>query len=219
MRFHQIAAGAAFANLASADYNTVLGDIYDIGNQTQQLTDLYADITTGVAGVVPVLNVQTASLALDNTIVKAIGDANASDEFGDDGSVAVATAILNLSPGINSSLSSLQAQRQNLDAYRPIVLASLYQLKEDTDTFGAAVLAKGNAAIKQAGPQVQSQIDGYFDSAISAFLAPTNGSSNAPPAPAGTTPGMQLSYAVYSDAACDANISTRSLGRRLRQHC
>ncbi|KAL5326517.1 hypothetical protein ACEPPN_004203 [Leptodophora sp. 'Broadleaf-Isolate-01'] len=159
----------SFALSAAADYNTVITDINNVGNLITILDNDTKAVLPGVAGVPFALQVEVDAVNLDNAILAAARDATASPPFGEPGSLSVSGAVINLTSKVQKALSDLTAQQNGFGELGPIVLSSLYQLKKDTDVFGKAVIAKLGTVEQAVAPAIISQIDGYFNSAITAY--------------------------------------------------
>lgn len=157
------------ATYAAADYTTVN---YDIGNISSLLTTLDTDtkaVAPGVAGLPAALQVELDAVALDARIVLATEDAQASDAFGSSGSLTIGLSLIELEPKITQTLQDVAAQNATFGQLGIIVLSSLYQLKQDTDAFAAAVVAKLDALEAALAPSIVSNIDSAFASAIAAY--------------------------------------------------
>ncbi|KAG4431937.1 hypothetical protein IFR05_012582 [Cadophora sp. M221] len=169
-RFFTTTLALSFAlSTAAADYNTVIADINTVSNLVIILDNDTNAVLPGVAGVPFALQVEVDAVNLDNAILAATRDANASPPFGEPGSLSVSGAIINLTSKVQKALSDVTARREAFGELSPIVLSSLYQLKKDTDVFGKAVIAKLGTVEQAVAPAIIAQIDGYFNSAITAY--------------------------------------------------
>jgi hypothetical protein len=169
-------ATCALAAAAPATYKTVVADIAAISKQLSTLNSSVTAYKGGPADTINALTIQGQSSDLQNIIDKATKDANASPAFGDDGSNAVANAVLALEPNIFSVLDNLVAKKPNFD--KPVifgivpsqlVLLDLKGLKTSTDKFGAATTAKLNSVFSGVAPIIIGQIDDAFNKAIAAY--------------------------------------------------
>ncbi|PVH73524.1 hypothetical protein DL98DRAFT_431165 [Cadophora sp. DSE1049] len=167
--FFSAALALSLAALSVADYNTVISDITNVGSLISILDNDALAVVPGVAGVPFALQVEVDAVNLDNAIIAAKRDADASEPFGEPGSLQVSAAILNLTSKVQKSLADVTSQKSAFGELSPIVLSSLYQLKQDTDAFGKAVIAKLGVLEQALAPAIISQIDGYFNSAITAY--------------------------------------------------
>ncbi|KAH7360929.1 hydrophobic surface binding protein A-domain-containing protein [Rhexocercosporidium sp. MPI-PUGE-AT-0058] len=158
-----------FALSAAADYNTVITDITTVGNLITVLDNDTLAVVPGVAGVPFALQVEVDAVNLDNAILAATRDVDASAPFGEPGSLSVSGAVINLTSKVQKALADVTAQKDAFGELSPIVLSSLYQLKMDTDVFGKAVIAKLALVEQLLAPAIIAQIDGYFNSAITAY--------------------------------------------------
>lgn len=78
-------------------------------------------------------------------------------------------SLINLAPMITQTLKDVAAQNEIFGELGVIVLSSLYQLKQDTDAFAAAVVAKLDALEAALAPSIVSSTDAAFQSAIAAY--------------------------------------------------
>ena len=150
----------------AADYKTVKDDIANI---TTLLSILNADakaVAPGVQGLASALQLEVDAVKLHSRIVVSTNDANASPPFGGGGSLAIGLSFIALEPQIVSTLASISSQSASLGDLDIVVLSSLYQLKQDTDLFGTAVVAKLDALEAAIAPGIIKKIDAAFDNAI-----------------------------------------------------
>ena len=151
-----------------ADYKTVNTDI---SNLSAALAVLDADVKlvqAGAVGVARALQVQVDAVAIHKILLQGIADANASPNFGIN-SPSVSVAVIQLQPNVSNTLKDLQNQQPALGDLGAVVLSSLYQLKKDTDTFGAAVVKKLEPLEAGVAPAIIKMFDDSFNSAIVAF--------------------------------------------------
>lgn len=169
-------ATCALAAAAPATYATVVADIAAITKQLSTLNSSVSAFTGGPSQTIAALTIQGQSSDLQNIIDKAAKDAKASPAFGDDGSNAVANAVLALEPKIFSVLDNLVAKKPAFD--KPVifgivpsslVLLDLKSLKSSTDKFGAATVAKLNSVFAGVAPVIIGQIDDAFNKAIATY--------------------------------------------------
>jgi hypothetical protein len=170
MKLTFIGLAVAFATRTLAvDYNTVNGDI---GNITNLLATLDTDakaIVSGVEGLPVALQLEVDAVKLHDQIVASINDANVSPAFGSGGSLAIGLSFIELEPKIVSTLADVAAKNVTIGDLGIIVLSSLYQLKQDTDSFGSAVVAKLDSLEAAVAPGIIKNIDAAFVSAITAY--------------------------------------------------
>jgi hypothetical protein len=169
MKFIYSTLSLTLVAFAVADYNTVNDDITTLSNALNTLSTDNDAVVPGVAGVPFALQVQVDAVSIHNIIQQATRDANSSPPFGSDGSASVATSIINLEPHVQSSLQDVSSKSTTFGDLGPIVLSSLYQLKNDTDAFGKAVTAKLDPDFAAVAPSIIEMIDGYFNDAIVAY--------------------------------------------------
>ena len=169
MKFPHAKAALALATGVFADYQTVN---YDIGNISSLITTLDTDakaVTAGVTGLPAALQVQVDAVILDERILAGLGNAQASEAFGSVGSLTIGLSLINLAPHITQTLQDVAAQNASFGDLGIIVLSSLYQLKQDTDAFSAAIVAKLDALEAALAPSIVSGIDAAYQSAIAAY--------------------------------------------------
>ena len=169
MRHIYSAVGFAFVALVFADYQTVNNDIGNISTLITTLDNDAKAVTSGVAGLPGALQVEVDAVALDKSILTGLNDAQSSDAFGTTGSLTIGLSLIALAPKITQTLKDVAAQNETFGELGIIVLSSLYQLKQDTDAFSAAVVAKLEALEAALAPSIVSSIDAAFESAIAAY--------------------------------------------------
>jgi len=161
---------AASAGLIPRDYATVNSDLKTINNDTITLTNAANAYNGGVANSIPVQNAYSQT---DKDVKSATTDTQNTASVTD----AQAKAIINyingtLAGNINSAIQAIIAKKSQFtaDGLKSTVLSDLKTLKNDTDTFGAALIAKAGSSTNQAnGKSVLNRIDGYFTTGINAF--------------------------------------------------
>ncbi|EOD51399.1 putative antigenic cell wall protein [Neofusicoccum parvum UCRNP2] len=124
------------------DYNAVLTSIQAIKSNTTALTTAVNTVTPGLLGLPSSLQVQVSGVTLSRTLNTSAGTAAASAPFGDDGSRQVAAALADLQGAVRDSLNATVAKKDAFGDLSPVVLASLYALRQGTEGFGAAVAGK-----------------------------------------------------------------------------
>lgn len=149
--------------------NAVLNGISLIGNYTIQLNADVLKFTNVSSGIPYGLQVQEDAVNLHKQIIAATALTNSSDNFGEPGSAQIAVAVINLVGTVQNTLQNVTSKARSFDFLRPIVLASLYQLKQDTDQFGTAVQNHLDPIEGVFAPLVVSQFDNSFNSAITAY--------------------------------------------------
>ncbi|KAF2762868.1 hypothetical protein EJ05DRAFT_481745 [Pseudovirgaria hyperparasitica] len=157
--------GIAFA----ADANSVVAIIKNVQINTNQLNLDVQRYNGGVAGLPYALQVQQDAVLTHEQIVLGITEANNSAPFGEPGSFNVAGAFLDLSNTVTQTLRNVSSKQAAFKDLRPIVLASLYQLQQDTRDFGAASIAKLAALEAAAAPLVVQNLVNEFNNAIMAY--------------------------------------------------
>ncbi|KAH8705367.1 hydrophobic surface binding protein A-domain-containing protein [Talaromyces proteolyticus] len=159
----------ALALGVAADYQTVN---YDVGNISAILTTLDNDVQGVVAGTPGLgfaLQVEQDAVVLDKKILQTIQDINASPAFGTGGSLEVGISLLALEPKINTTLADVASKNKAFGDLGVIVLASLKQLKKDTDTLGQLIVPKLDALEQALAPAIISGIDNAFANALAAY--------------------------------------------------
>lgn len=170
MRLASLLLLPALASLtAAANYTDVINDIKNIGIVAAQLSADVRNFNGSVAGLPYALQVQEDAVNLHKVLLKGQADAKASPPFLEPGSFQVASALLNITGQVQSTLSNTTAKAATFADLRPIVLASLYQLKQDTDQFSQAVIAKFEPVEQLVAPAVVLQIDNEFNDAVVAY--------------------------------------------------
>lgn len=157
------------ASTLAVDYTTVNNDIANITTLLTTLTTDANAIAPGIEGLPAALQLEVDATNLHNRILTSIDDANASTAFGTGGSLTIGLSFIALEPKIVSTLTAVAAKNVTLGDLGIIVLSSLYRLKQDTDTFGTAAVAKLDALEAAIAPAIINNIDAAFNSAISAY--------------------------------------------------
>lgn len=153
----------------SQDYNTVLTDISAIKSNTSALSMAVTTVTPGILGVPSALQVQVDAVTLSKTISHGASDASASPPFGGAGSLAVGLALVDLQGTVRDALANTASKNASFGGLGPVVLASLYALKDETTGFSDAVVAKLDSFEAALAPGIVSAIEGYFNEAILAY--------------------------------------------------
>ena len=166
--FYSFATLAFLAVAHGADYQTVQGDIADIKTRLGELEADAKGIESGSFGIARALKVEDDSVQVHKLLLKTLKDTNASPPF-EDHSIDVGGDFLNMQPKIDSVLEMITEKKDNLKELSVVVLASLYQLKQDTDILGKAVVDKLSDDFQQVAPQVVKEIIDSFNKAIAAY--------------------------------------------------
>lgn len=153
----------------ATNYTDVNNDIQNISTLLTTLQNDVQYVESGIPGLSWALQVSQDAIAIDNMILQGIKDANASAAFGSNGSLDVGLSLIGLEPTIVKTLNSVAAKNASFGELGVIVLYSLTQLKEDTDSFASAVVAKLDILEQALAPAIVSSIDNAFDSAIAAY--------------------------------------------------
>jgi hypothetical protein len=170
MRFqYPLLALAYTAAIQAADVQTVRNDIANITALMAALDSDVKLVVSGSAGIAQALQVQVDAVNIHEGLSLSVQHAKASPPFGSGGSLVVGLDFIALAPKVASTLQHVAAQKAALGELGIVVLSSLYQLKLDTDSFGAAVLDKLDALTKAIAPSIIASIDKAFNDAIVAF--------------------------------------------------
>nr|POE96411.1 hypothetical protein CFP56_56461 [Quercus suber] len=169
-------ASVLFASLAGGINLAYAADVYSVQAQIQVIT-AYANLLSSdvqqvngsVQGIPWALAVQQDAVNIYRQVLNGTAQANASPPFSDQGSYNVSIALLSTTQTVKASLASTQSKAAVFGELSPLVLGSLYQLKQSTDTFGKAIAAKLTTAYQNAAPGVIAQLDAAFNSAIVAY--------------------------------------------------
>ena len=152
----------------AADYQTVRNDIANISTLLQRLDTDAKGIRAGSLGIAPSLQLEADSVQVHKLLLSTTKDTKASPPF-EDHSIDVGGDFLNMQPVINGALKTITDLKDSLQDLRVVVLASLYQLKQDSDILGKEVSGKLNADFQEAAKQVLGEIDDSFNNAIKAY--------------------------------------------------
>ncbi|KHN97405.1 Cell wall galactomannoprotein [Metarhizium album ARSEF 1941] len=170
MRFPNfLIALAGTASVQAADVQTVRDDIADISALMADLDSNAKLVKPGSAGIAQALQVQVDAVNIHKRLLASIDDTNASAPFGAQGSLNIGLDFIALSPKVKTTLQDIADQKSALEGLSVVVLSSLYQLKQDTDAFGAAVLDKLDVLEKAIAPGIIKDLDTAFNKAIVAY--------------------------------------------------
>ncbi|KAK4494518.1 hypothetical protein PRZ48_014816 [Zasmidium cellare] len=156
-------------SLVAADAAAVQAQIAVIGNYTTLLQSDVNNFNGSIPGLPWALQVQQDAVNLYRQVEQGTSLANASSNFGEPGSLNVASALLGITGKVKDSLNAVAAKASTFDDLGPLVLGSLYQLKASTDSFGNAIVAKFAPLEKSVAPSVQKDLDNSFNNAIMAY--------------------------------------------------
>ncbi|KAK3185997.1 hypothetical protein K4F52_005221 [Lecanicillium sp. MT-2017a] len=156
------------AAVNAADYQTVRDDIANISTILGRLEDVAKGIKPGSLGIARALQLEAESVLMHKTLLVTTADTRASPPF-EEHSLDVGGDFLNMQPKVEGALQSVTDQKQNLGDLGVVVLACLYQLKQDTDILGKDVIAKLNEDFQTVAPQVLAAIIDTFNKAITAY--------------------------------------------------
>ncbi len=169
MRFSSLlSAVGLFAAAKAADFQTVRDDIAKLGVLLQGLEADAKGIQAGSLGIARSLQLEVDSVEVHKLLLSTTADTKASPPF-EDHSIDVGGDFLNVQPAINGVLTTITNLKANLEELRPVVLACLYQLKQDSGALGKEVTAKLNGDFQEVAKQVLSEIDDSFNTAIVAY--------------------------------------------------
>ncbi|KAJ3499474.1 hypothetical protein NLG97_g317 [Lecanicillium saksenae] len=152
----------------SADFQTVRDDIAKISTLLQRLDTDAKGIQAGSLGIARALQLEADSVQVHQLLLSTKDDTLASPPF-QDHSIDVGGDFLNLQPVINGVLKTITDLKSNLQELSVIVLASLYQLKQDSLVLGKEVSSKLNDDFQAVAQQVISEIEDAFNGAITAY--------------------------------------------------
>lgn len=119
--------------------------------------------------------IQIQATDVTKSVDNAASTAKMSAPLSDTESAAVAGKVLNLQPNINSLLDNLVKHKPQFDtalfgfSASPLVVNTLKQAKNASDTFGKDLTPKLSGVYQQAAPVVIMQIDEKFDQTIAKF--------------------------------------------------
>lgn len=157
------------ASVFAADYKTVLNDLDSLDGALTTLSSNVADVVPGVAGLPIALQVQVDAVNLDKVLVTAIENVNASPGFGIIGSPSISVKLIALAPKITSTIGAVGKKSGDFGDFGPVVLASLYQLRQDTSTFADGVVDRLDPLYAAVAPVIVNAIDSSFDGAIDKY--------------------------------------------------
>lgn len=158
-------AGTSIAQNADA----VVNSVYTIGNTTSLLNSDVQNFNGSTVGIPWALQVQVDAVNLYRELKTGTQAAQSSSNFGEPGSSQVSTALLNIVDLVKTALKNTAGKASTFADLRPLVLASLYQLKMQTDLFANATIEKLAATEKSVAPTIKMDLDESFNDAIAAY--------------------------------------------------
>ncbi|OAA57817.1 Cell wall galactomannoprotein [Cordyceps fumosorosea ARSEF 2679] len=153
---------------AATDFQTVRNDIANISALLKGLDASAKGIQPGSLGIARSLQLEVDSVRVHQLLLSTMRDTQAAPPFADH-SIDVGGDFLNMQPVIEGVLSTLAGLKGNLGQLRLVVLACLYQLRQDADALGREVAGKLSADFQDVTKQVLGQIDDSFNQAIAAY--------------------------------------------------
>ncbi|KAF5854789.1 hypothetical protein ETB97_011569 [Aspergillus alliaceus] len=123
----------------------------------------------GIPGLPFALQVQVDAVHLDNQLLSAAQNVDNSGLFGAAGSLQVGLSLIQLQPTITTMLKDIAEMSDAFGDLGVIVLATLFQLKKDTDIFAAAIVHKLDTLEAAIAPAIVKSIDDAFDDAITVY--------------------------------------------------
>lgn len=157
------------ASLVAADVTSVNNALSLISTDLGKLdTDTNA-VVSGVVGLGSALQVSVDAVAVDNDLLAAIAAVQASSTFSASDSQTLVTSLQNVATAANKSLTDTMSKVSTFQGLTPIVLTSLYQLKEDQDSLGVAFSTKLDSSVLAQGSSILSGVDAAFNAAIQAY--------------------------------------------------
>lgn len=156
-----------FVAAKAADFQTVRDDIANISTILQRLDTDAKGIQAGSVGIARSLQLEVDSVQVHKLLLSTTDDIKASPPF-ENHSIDVGGDFLNLQPVIDGLLKTVTDLQPNLKELSPVVIAILYQLKQDSDVLGKEVSDKLSADFQAVAQQVLGEIDDTFNTAITA---------------------------------------------------
>lgn len=146
----------------------VRADIADIKTLLETLQSDAQKVIPGLLGVSAALQVQVDAVAASEKLIQAAADAEDSPPFGSS-SLSVGLDLIGLEPVADKTLQAIEDKVDTFGQLGLIVLASLYQLLDDTIGFSDKVIEKLGPLEKAIAPGVVASIRGNFNDAITAY--------------------------------------------------
>ncbi|EGX95753.1 hypothetical protein CCM_00407 [Cordyceps militaris CM01] len=152
----------------AADFQTVRDDIANISSILQTLDNNAKGIQPGSLGIARSLQLEVDSVRVHKLLLSTTKDTQAAAPFGDH-SIDIGGDFLNLQPVINRVLVTITNLEGTLRELRLVVLACVYQLRQDAHVLGNEVAGKLSADFQDVTQQVLTEIDDAFNNAIAAY--------------------------------------------------
>ena len=162
-------AATATALVIKRDAHTIANDLVSINSN---VTALHTAINNYSGGVLSAIPIQTASNNLETAIKSATTDATNSSVVSDaDAKSIIAYINGTVEPNIAGTVNALIAKKAQVqtDGLTSLVKTAFGNLKNDTDSFGAALLAKASSNQTANGQAALTKIDGDLDGGITTF--------------------------------------------------
>lgn len=157
------------AALVWADATAVNNQLSVIATYTALLNSDAQQFNSVVTSLPFALQVQQDAVLLYRQVNIGTSLSQSSANFGEPGSLQVSATLVNLSNQVQNALSTISSKASTFGELGPIVLASLYSLKNSTDVFADATIAKLALIEAAAAPIVKQNLDNAFNSAIQAY--------------------------------------------------
>ena len=159
-------ATAVTASVLPRDAAQVMNDLRTMNSDTLALTTTVNAYTGGTDAAVAIIEAESK---LDNDIKSATTDAgNSGTASAADAKNIIAYVSGTLEPNMKTSLTALKSKKPQFDAagLSSAVGAAVTSLKQDTDAFGAAMIAHPLAAVVADAQAMMATIDADLDDII-----------------------------------------------------
>lgn len=155
--------------LVAADANAVISDFNSISTKLQKLDTDVNNVSGGFVGIGSQLQVSVDSVDIDSALLATASDVEASSVFSASESSSIIDAVSNVTTTANKTLADVSSKNSVFAGLSPIVLASLYQLKNDQNLLGVSLYSKLDQSQISRGITLLNTLNSAFNAAIKVY--------------------------------------------------
>ncbi|QIW98418.1 hypothetical protein AMS68_003936 [Peltaster fructicola] len=159
----------ACSALVSADANSVISAFNQVNADLVKL-DIDVNATpSGIVGIGPALQVSVDSVTVDNDLIATQAQVTRSSVFTASESNNIVNAIQQVAGTANTTIADVIKQYNTFGGLAPVVLAALYQLRQDQNNLGVSLYSKLDSSQLNRGIQILVGLNQAFGRAITAY--------------------------------------------------
>lgn len=159
----------AFSAVAVADANTVINDFNSINGNLNKLDIDVNLVQSGLTGIGQALQVSVDSVTVDDGLLLVNSDILASSTYSAADSKSIVDAVSNVATTANKTLVDVANKYSAFGGLSPVVLASLYQLKQDQNTVGVSLYSKLDPSQVNRGIAILVGLNNAFNAVIKVY--------------------------------------------------